>query len=475
MPNPQQHIAAELGRRTELLPREIEEWNKQSDTNKYGMGIHQSQVKAVTRLFDGLLKKQNGIRDELTPSKAGAMQQEDFTKKRQELELSLTGTHSIMATFRHIFSQRDDTQPYKQILDAADLVAAYSYLVCVKLANRWKGEPDEHYREPPLVFLNAKLSPAAITRRHSFGLIGLELHGEEELQLPISVISVSFHDTSAFWTLSSIYHEVGHVLDQDLQLRTELGAAVLAKLGASQNKNLWGKTWMGEAIADVLGVLLGGAGFALSLMDMLYKTREEVVEASGGAHPNSYVRMFLVSAMLRRTGVDELKTLADSIEADWKKFYGEPEIWKSFVGECAAVADVLLGQPLAALKGRCLLDFARSSEEVKNAPDLHSDYKYAKALANYLRTGNQNSDFTEAMFEPESLIRLVPAAARLAMQDVNADHQKMLGLIHTNALEFILGVEHKQFLADPESEEHDAYLDKFIEGLNFSSLKIDSV
>src|ERR1044072_2941414 len=181
-----QRIAAGLCRRTELRTREIGEWNKQSDANSYGMGIHQSQVRAVTRLFEGMLKNQETLKRELDPAKA----QEEFTQKRQQLEQSLTGTHSIMSTFRYIFSQRDYTHPYKRLLEAADLVAAYSYLPCIKIANRWNQKPDENYREPPLIYLNAKLSPAAITRRHYFGLIGLELQGEEELQLPISVISI---------------------------------------------------------------------------------------------------------------------------------------------------------------------------------------------------------------------------------------------------------------------------------------------
>jgi hypothetical protein len=480
MPNPQQHIAGELSLRTKLLPGEISEWNKQSDANQYGMGIHQSQVRAVTRLFDGMLVKQNSLRDALAPATAAAMAQEEFTGKRQQLEQSLTGTHSIMATFRYIFSQRDETQPYKRILDAADLVAAYSYLPCMKIANRWREEPDEHYREPPLIYLNAKLSPAAITRRHFFGLIGLELQGEEELQLPISVISISFHDTAAFWTLSSIYHEVGHVLDQDLGLRAELGPILTAKLAASQNKNLWAKTWLGEMIADVFGVLLGGAGFAYALMNMLFKTRAEVVEANEGVHPNSYLRMLLVCAMLRRTGVDQLKAVAEAIAADWMLLYGEPPQWKAFVDECATVAEVLLTEPLATLgkkngpREKCLLDFARHTAEFKNAPDLLDDYQRAQALAKFLLTGEETNDFTIAMEQPESLIRLVPAAAQLAMLKLNPTRQDEFDLLHKTALDFLLGIEHEQFLADPESPEHDAFIDRLIDGLDFSSLKIEN-
>lgn len=470
----QQRIAAELNRRTELLPDEIEEWNKQSNANSYGMGIHQSQVRAVSRLFEGMLKNQDTLKRELDPAKAASMGQEDFTQKRQQLEQSLTGTHSIMSTFRYIFSQRDDTQPYKKILDAADLIAAYCYLPCIKLANRWNQKPDENYREPPLIYLNAKLSPAAITRRHYFGLIGLELQGEEELQLPISVISLSFHDTTAFWALSSIYHEVGHVLDQDLGLRAELGVKLTAKLANSPNVALWGKTWLGEIIADVFGVLLGGAGYSYALMNMLFKTKTEVVDGDLGVHPNSYVRMFLISALLQRTGINSLQGIADKILTEWKALYGEPAAWKSYVDECSAVAEVLLEQPLDALSGKCLLDFARDNEQFQNAPDLQADYQLGVQLAKYLVTGIQDNELVGAMQNGESLIRLVPAAAQLAMQEVKADYEAKLKLIHDNALDFLLNLEHKEFLADGASGDHDAYLDGFINGLNFSSLKIEN-
>src|ERR1041384_3209689 len=112
MPNLQQQIATELCRRTELLPREIAEWNTQSDTNKYGMGIHQSQVRTVTKLFNAMLEKQNALKEAMDPKQAATVPQETFTSKRMDLEQLLTGSHSIMATFRYIFSQRDATQPY---------------------------------------------------------------------------------------------------------------------------------------------------------------------------------------------------------------------------------------------------------------------------------------------------------------------------------------------------------------------------
>jgi hypothetical protein len=256
-----------------------------------------------------------------------------------------------------------------------------------------------------------------------------------------------------------------------------LGTAIVTKLSTSQHKELWGKTWLGEMIADAFGVLLGGAGFVGSLMSMLFKTKEEVLEASGGVHPNSYVRIFLLSALLCRMEMDELKTLAESTEANWKKFYGPAPLWDSFVSECGAVAEVMLTEPLEGLKGRCLLDFARNNAEVKNAPHLKKDSKRMKALATYLRLRVETNDYTEAMTLPESLIRLVPAAAQVAVQNVSTDYQKKFDDLHKDALNFILDLQKKaqiEFLADIDSAGQDDYLDQLIQGLDFTSLKIDN-
>ena len=123
--NLQQQLATELCRRAQLLPQEITDWQTQTEKNIAGMGIHQSQIRVVSKLFDGMLTKQNALIAEFDPDEVGAIAQEEFTRKRMALEQSLTGTHSIMATFRYIFAQRDESQQYKKVLDAADLIAAY--------------------------------------------------------------------------------------------------------------------------------------------------------------------------------------------------------------------------------------------------------------------------------------------------------------------------------------------------------------
>ena len=66
--------------------------------------------------------------------------------------------------------------------------------------------------------------------RHEFRQVGLKLYTDTENNLPISMILIPFHDTIAVWTLCSLYHEVGHLFDNDLNLRDELTTAMTAAL-----------------------------------------------------------------------------------------------------------------------------------------------------------------------------------------------------------------------------------------------------
>lgn len=467
----QEQIATELRRRAALLPDVIAGWKKQTDQNTAKMGIHQSQIRAVGEMFDEFQARQTKLAEKLDPATAGAMQPEDFRRIRQEFEQELTGSHSIMAAFRYIFAQRHDSAETKEMLDSADLIAADCYLPCIKLANRWLGRPAGDFREPPLVYLNAKLSPAAITRRHYFGLVGLDLYGSLEQQLPISIVSLSFHDVAAVWTFCSLYHEVGHLVDQDIGLLEDFKTALKGSLAASANSEIWVDWWLAEMIADAFGVLLGGAGFAYALMSMLVKAETLVTGPTTDVHPSPYVRMFVISELLKQIGVEPLSTVAKDIEEAWKGAYGEPSAkWKPFVDECPQVADVLLNTQLASLGGaHTLLDFVSHPDAVENAADKQHDHKRALALERYLRSSGPRPD------ENKFPRRLVPAAAQLAVRNVTKNHSQAYADIQTRTLAFLAKLPHKEFLAAaPEaSAKHREYVKSVIGKFDFSQLDIE--
>jgi hypothetical protein len=463
----QQRLAVELLRRGELLPREVAELKQQSEDNGQGMGIHRSQIEAIKKLLDQTMGSQSSLLAKIDdPAKAGALSREEFTLTRERLQDTLTGAHSVMAVFRHLFAQRNDPS-YRDMLDAADLVAAYCYLPCRRLVNGWKSLPEGTFREPPLTYLNAASSPAAITRHKNLSEVGLALFAGAERQLPIPVISFTFHDTTAFWSLCSLYHEVGHLLSLDLGLSDALKPPLQQRLAASPNVTRWADKWVEEMVADAFGVLLGGAGYAHSLMSLLFISEDEMMNSGLGPHPNTYVRVFLLAALLRATDVAELKAAADECEASWRGFYGEPAFLKSYLGECADVADVLMNAKLATeLAGRCLLDFARNNQTAPDAPDCARDHSRLVKLSDFFRRLEPRPATSD-----QSWIRLVPAAAQLAVSNTKTNVAVRLVEIHTLSLVYLNALPRPQFLSGAAVNIHKQYMDNLFGGFDFSALK----
>jgi hypothetical protein len=455
----QQQLTFELQRRVNLLPQEVNELKLMTDKNIEGMGIHQSQISTIKMTLDELLGQQAEAITGLSPKMPVA----DFADKRGEIEDILTATHSIMATFRYIFDQRNESTHYKSILDMADLVAANCYLPPIKLSNRWREKPADHFREPPLTYLNAMLSPAALTRRHTIKKVGLQPAAGLQKQLPISIISLPFHDTVAVWTLCSLYHEVGHLLDNDIGLQAELSEKItgeLQKKSATAERIANWQFWVEEMIADTFGVLLGGAAFAYAIANLLFRPSNDIKVVSDDHHPNEYVRIYIVGALLKHTGIKAFAEAATQIEDMWHKIYGDIAELSGYLPECEVVAKCLLNAKMKALNDHALIELS---------PGLKGDHEKIDELATWLR-----DDFARP--EPKNYtFRLVPAAAQLALTGVTDDFEHQYEAIHQRALEFASDIERPKFL-DPTgiSPARMDYLKGLAKKINLKALNVDS-
>jgi hypothetical protein len=447
-------MIADLQRRAALLPAEVDAWKALTEGNVEGMGLHRTQIRTIDLMFDELEAVHQDLLAELDPT----LEAQAFAELRSQLEAELSGAHGLMAIFRHVLVQRLEDGSRRAVLDLADLVSAGCYRDYIKTARKWDVLAEGQFREPPLTFLNARTSPAAITRRHTFGGFGFDLESYEEMTLPISVISLRFHDTTGVWSLCSLYHETGHLLEQDLKLSGEVSGLLegdLAGTASAEGLFLW-KFWTREMLADAFGVLLGGAGYAYGLADMLFLPGADVLRIMpGDKHPVPYVRVHLLGALLRRAGVDELADVADEIETAWLQYYGPPpDDLVPYLDECALVAEVLLDRSLfARLAGRRLLDLA---------PSMAEDQQLAAELADHLLGGDE----PEARNYP---VRLVPAAARLAVQGVTEDHAAAYAAIHERALAFFAEIPRPEFMAAPRTLEFDQeqYLRSLAQSLRF--------
>jgi len=450
----------------QLLPQTLDELKQLADKGTDGMGIHQSQIRTLKSMLDKMSEDHAVLVKDLQAT----LPLDDFTDKRSEIEQFLTATNSIAATFRYIFAQRKDSLFNKKMLDIADLVAAYSYKPCMQIANRWRGLPLDYYREPPLTYLNAMLSPAAIARRHNLNQVGLKLYTDTENLLPISVISLPFHDTIAVWTFCSIYHEVGHLLDNDLSLRDELNLALgkalkdAGKPGTLQRLTLW-EYWLGEMIADSFGVLLGGAAYGYALLGMLLRTKEEVETIESDQHPNEHVRVYLLCELMRGTRIAPLADAAQTIEKMWRDTYGDVAALALYLEESKIVADVLLNTKLDVLKDKQKADSPPHALS-EFGYRLEREHKKIEALASWLATETNKP-------EPEDYpFQLVPAAAQMAAQAVATDFEETYKGIQQRTLDFIAGIKHDEFLAtDVNPASRKAYLDDLIQNLTFGKSK----
>ena len=180
-------------------------------------------------------------------------------------------------------------------------------------ARDWNLVPEDQFRAPPLVYLEAEMSPSTASRGFAAESLAFRCGG-------IGICVYRFHSYSclpSMWMLATLHHEVGHNLNQDLKIKTSLSGPLITRLIKENipddRQKMW-FFWTSEIIADVFGIMLGGAGFAHALSwwllvlapDPRFKelnTRDE--------HPAYYVRVYLIVLMLRVFNIPELNTAAD--------------------------------------------------------------------------------------------------------------------------------------------------------------------
>jgi hypothetical protein len=443
--NMKEQTVAEMQRRVKLLPDELAEWKTLTVEKMEDFGIHTSQIEAINDFFDERI----ALHEEYLVELQNAANDDDLAYWRSELEAELGGAHGLMMVFRNILAQRFDTDRYRDTLDAADLIAADCYRPCIAQVVKWHVLEDGQFRVPPLTFLNARSSPQALSRGKKFRAFGFDLDSREmSLSLPFSFVSLRYHDTAALWTYCTIHHEVGHLLDQDLGLAEELGQLLTESPGPgidAQRVPAW-SGWLKETIADAFGVLLGGAGFAYTLADLLFLPASEALQSpAGGEHPPPYLRVFLLGALLRRTLVPELDHIAGEIEENWQSIYGgPPALQEPYLEDCAAMAKLLLSTHL-----RERLQVHRLRNFV---PHLDQDHERVVSLSAYLCNGGLAPD--AATFP----MRLAPAAARLAVHKVQQGHSSAYADIHKRALDFALSIPHDEIMApgglEPEQKQY---------------------
>jgi hypothetical protein len=434
----QNQLLGDLTLRASELATELASWRKEADSNKAGMGIHQSQFAAIDVMFQERLKLQE---ERLTAARTAA-NPADFYEDRLRLERDVEGNQAVMGIFRYIMAQRDDTERYRKALDAADLIAGECYRLCIHRARGFDAIQGDEFREPPLTYLNPRSTPVAHTRAQTFATFNLLPDRlPSELVMPISVIALPFPYAATVWNYCGIYHEVGHPLDQDLRISETLGPTLSAQGFA--NPEPW-QTWLTEIVPDAFGVLLGGVAYAHSLSNLLLGPQDEVMQRSLGPHPTSYVRVFLLGELLREADVPEAETVATQVTDFWASQYSPPASLQPLLAECKQVAKLVLDAPVPGATGGERLREFKAMDAAQHAR--------VQELADFLPAGFFGPSDAESKKYP---YRLVPAAAQLAVvaaveEAAAGDGAKpvaeILREIHGRTMDFVARIEPPQFL-----------------------------
>jgi hypothetical protein len=445
-----ERTVAELQRRAALLSEEIKAWTSSAGANVNQMGIHKSQFEALKKMMDGLLARQLKLLEELSPEQSP----QQFADRYYRLLMEIVGTHDLWRIFRHIFTQLREER-LGPLVDAANLIAADSYKTCLDRVRDWGLITEQQFREPPLVYLEADISPATASREKKVQALGFPLRQYRNLRLPIPIVSLPTDYADCLWLFCTLFHEVGHNLEQDLKLARELKVHLGRKLEEkgvpTERRKVW-RQWTNEILADVFGVLLGGAGFVYSLTSLLLVVAPHLVTLdTEGEHPDGHIRIYLLTELLRQSGVEALKLASDEILHMWN---AQAEVKPAGIGpyleDGTVVVHVFLSQPLKPLGNRTLGDLA---------PDLHGDAKRTADLAKYFRTG---IGFDEPL-QPVPW-RLVPVAAQLRLLELDTPDSTALELIQERSIKYLKKLKRPEFLAVADRSQ---FLSQLINNIDF--------
>lgn len=419
----------------DILPREIKAWADSASANVNGFGIHKSQFEALKIMMSELFKKTENSLTDL----AAQTSNEQFADKYLSLSEELIAVHDLWRIFRYIFTQREDDSNFKSNADAADLIAADCYLTCMRKARDWGLVQEAQFREPPLTYLEANISPSTAGRGKAVEALGIPIRQYRNLRLPIPIVILPFDQANSIWMFCNLHHEVGHNLEQDLNLMNSITGPLLTRMtgaGIPMDRQKMWRQWGREILADVFGILLGERGFAFALCNWLLAlapaAQFKELDAQD-VHPPFYIRIRLIANLLRKTGVALLNDAADTIDGEWDK-HAKPNWALPFITDSEVIADIFLHEKLAALGGRDLSAFN---------PNLANDVGLNDTLANCLPNNFHCPDPAIHNIPHRS----VPAAAQLAVMGINNPSAADLDAIQKNALGYLKRIARPTFLS----------------------------
>lgn len=450
-------LMAEVTQRARLLRLDVEQRYRQTVAKDPSEDLHYSQSLSLCTMMNTLFHRQDALFAGLRADGNAAL-----SGKYRELLVEITGSQALWHIFQRIFDQRADAYA-RTILDTADLIAYECYSSCIRQAVAWGLVKDGQFREPPLTCLDAVHSPLAAARTSPVQSLGMHVGLYHAVQLPIPITILPIDHITSLWLFSVLPHEVGHHLDQDLHgpdlpsLSSELQTLIRSSplITNAVRRDDWGR-WCPEILADVFGVLLGGAGFAYTLGSLLIPLAAAAggSPVTSGAYPPSLVRLHLLIQLLQSINQPSLTTAADWLEQQIAALKPADSLAPA-IAEGQAIARLLIERTFAALGTRRLIDLV---------PTLADDLQAAEALAGaFLGTASHQPDPRTCAY------RLVPSAAQIALVRLADPDEAALKRLHEQALAFAGKIIRPQRALNAGFMPSDAYIQQLSERIRFTA------
>jgi hypothetical protein len=428
----------DLASRIAVFEREVDRWTKADRIT--AAGLSPSQRVALIAMITGLKERQRTVLEKLQTATEEAL----FGDAIADFIMETTGANELWRLFHFILEQSEDSGLQGPV-KAAVRIAGDCYAHCIRKARLWQAIEPNRLREQPLVYLDAVDSPATASRGTKVQLLSLAVRQWRNLTLPLPFVLLPLNFAQSIWTFCALHHETGHNLDQDLHILQGLRGKLPETVPLDQEP-AW-RRWSGEILADALGIVLGGAGFAvyLSTEALLLGPAHRFRDLDPDAvHPPFLVRIPILTAMLRQTEVAALIEWADELDDAWRDVT-KPQWMQPFIDAAPLIAKLFLTGKLDALKGRTVLDFN---------PQLAADHQRASELSKWFCNCGARPDPNGAEMYP----RLVPAAAQLALRAKAQPTSETLAALHARAIQYLElippgpvlagGAERRQYLTD---------------------------
>jgi hypothetical protein len=273
----------------------------------------------------------------------------DVLRKKERAHDWVRAIEKIWDFYFELFGQRQSR--YANMLLSCDRIA----LDCYRVAYLGVGTAKSIPAPPPFSYMRTGFSPATFRRAIPLSKLGRQLN-------PFPLIQLPYHRLVNPWTLGAVLHEVSHNLQSDLGLSKAVPQKVVANLLKAGADPFVARTWARwnrEMFADMSGLMMGGPGFVDSLMDIVGRGPETVVNFSARVpHPTPYLRLLISVELLRRMG---FKKEAARFAKAWHRLYPDPShgnipkaIMRTFARACPIAVDAMCFQPFESLGKKSL-------------------------------------------------------------------------------------------------------------------------